>query len=193
MFRKLSIIGVAVSLVAASGAAWADHDRYGSRYEERSDRYGASEYDYAQVVDVQPIRRQVRVSEPVRECWNETSYASDGPFSSNHVGSTLLGGLIGGVVGNQIGSGRGRTVARVAGAIAGGAIGHRVSQNRLGSDYRSEQVTERCEVRYRDSWDERIDGYDVTYQYGGREHTTRMAYDPGDRIRVRVDVRPVSD
>ena len=32
--------------------------------------------------------------------------------------------------------------------------------------------------------------YDVTYEYAGREYTTRTQYHPGDRIRVRVDVRP---
>ena len=32
--------------------------------------------------------------------------------------------------------------------------------------------------------------YDVTYEYGGRTYVARTAYDPGDRIRVRVDVHP---
>ena len=30
-------------------------------------------------------------------------------------------------------------------------------------------------------------GYEVTYRYGGREYTTRMDHDPGERMRVRVD------
>jgi uncharacterized protein YcfJ len=30
-------------------------------------------------------------------------------------------------------------------------------------------------------------GYDVTYRYGGRMHTTHMDHDPGDRLRVRVN------
>jgi len=182
MLRKLGITGFAVGLAALSAGAWAD-DRDGYRYDD--------EYDYAQVIDVQPIRRRVRISEPVRECWDEVSYASDGPFSSRHIGSTLLGGLIGGALGNQIGSGRGRQVARGAGAIIGGAIGHNVSRDRLGGEYRSERVIQRCETRYRDSWDERIDGYDVSYTYNGRRYMTRMPYDPGDRVRIRVDVTPV--
>ena len=46
---------------------------------------------------------------------------------------------------------------------------------------------ERCrtETSYRDS--DRVLGYEVTYRYGGREYTTRMDHDPGDRMRVRVD------
>ena len=44
------------------------------------------------------------------------------------------------------------------------------------------------EEAYRDAQDDVI-GYDVTYRYGGREYTTRTDHHPGDRIRVRVDVR----
>ena len=38
--------------------------------------------------------------------------------------------------------------------------------------------------------DGRVTGYDVTYEYAGRQFVTRTDYHPGDRIRVRVDVRP---
>jgi len=189
MIPKFLVSGLVIGLAAVSTGALAGDNRYRSRYDDGrySERYG--EYDYAQVVDVEPLRRRIRVSEPVRECWDEVRYESDGPLSSRHAGSTLLGGVIGAVVGNQIGSGRGRDVARVAGALAGGAIGHRISRDRNG-DYGRERYVERCEVRYRDSYEERIDGYRVTYAYAGREYTTRMPYDPGDRIRIRVDVTP---
>jgi hypothetical protein len=42
---------------------------------------------------------------------------------------------------------------------------------------------------YRDE-DERLQGYDVTYEYANRTYRTRTNYHPGDRIRVRVDVQP---
>jgi hypothetical protein len=46
---------------------------------------------------------------------------------------------------------------------------------------------ERCrrETSWRDT--DRVLGYEVTYRYGGREYTTRMDHDPGDRMRVRVN------
>ena len=46
---------------------------------------------------------------------------------------------------------------------------------------------ERCrtETNYRDT--DRVLGFEVTYRYGGREYTTRMDHDPGDRMRVRVN------
>ncbi len=198
MLRKLWISGLAVGLAAASTGASADHNRGGYQYDDggrydrydRNDRYGGGDYDYAKVVNVEPIRRRVRVSEPVRECWEEVAYESDGPFSSRHIGGTLLGGLIGGALGNQVGRHHGRQAARAAGAIIGGAIGHSVSRERQGDEYGRERTVERCDVRYRDSWEERVDGYDVTYEYAGRQYSTRMPYDPGDRVRIRVDVTP---
>ena len=53
-----------------------------------------------------------------------------------------------------------------------------------------EYTVERCEVRHIDSWEERTDGYRVTYVYNGRKGVTELPYRPGDRIRVRVDVTP---
>lgn len=178
----------AFALVLASGAALADHDD--GSYAGPTGRYG--DPDFAEVVRVEPLRREVRVREPVRECWQESRPVSQGPFSYNHVGGTLVGSAIGVAVGNQIGRGSGKDVARVAGALIGGAIGHNVSvdrQRQLGRD--GAQVVERCDVRYRDRFEERIDGYEVTYEYAGREYVTRLPYDPGERIRVRVDVTPV--
>jgi uncharacterized protein YcfJ len=37
--------------------------------------------------------------------------------------------------------------------------------------------------------DRSVSAYDVTYEYAGHQYTTRTNYHPGDRIRVRVDVR----
>lgn len=194
MSRKFWIPAVAVGLAVASTGALADHDRDGYRYEDE-DRY--ADYDYARVVDVEPLRRRIRVSEPVRECWDEVEYGRDRRATQGNLGGTVLGALIGGVVGNQVGDHDSRRVARAAGAIIGGAIGNSVSQQRqrererYGDRYGDrERVYERCDVRYRDSYEERIDGYEVTYEYAGRRYVTEMPYDPGDRIRIRVDVTP---
>lgn len=192
MSRKFWLTAVAVGLAAASTGALADHDRGGYRYEEQ-DRQG--DYEFARVIGVEPLRRRIRVSEPVRECWDEVGYEDprpEGPLSPNHAGSTLVGALIGGVLGNQVGHGRGRAAARATGAILGGAVGYSASQQRQRQYGGGREYTyERCDVRYRDSYEERIDGYEVTYEYAGRRYVTRMPYDPGDRIRIRVDVTPV--
>jgi len=189
MSLRIKGFAAAAGLIAVSAAALAD-DR-GSRYDGAPEAYG--DYDWASVLRVDPLRRQVRVSEPVRECWQEPVPASQGPFSYGHVGGTLLGSALGVVVGNQIGHGRGKDVARVAGALVGGAIGHNVSVDRERQLHGSrERLVERCDVRYEDRYEERIDAYEVTYEYAGREYVTRLPYDPGERMRVRVDVTPAA-
>jgi uncharacterized protein YcfJ len=100
----------------------------------------------------------------------------------------VVGSVLGGVAGNQVGKGRGRDAATVAGALLGAAIAHDLHDRPSRVHY---DTVERCRdvTRYRE--EERIDGYRVTYRYKGETYTTRTDHDPGDRIRVRVDVRPV--
>lgn len=126
---------------------------------------------------------------------DDHGYARDDGY--RHRGSSaapVLGAIIGGVIGNQFGHNRGRDAATLAGAALGYALA-RDSQRRYYGDgyaYGQPASVQRCRTvaSYRD--DERVEGYDVTYQYNGRTYHTTTPYHPGDRIRVRVDVRPES-
>ena len=216
MSTKLMLSGVAAAaLLVAAPEAFADHGQHrgwdNGRYNDDRSGDRDAEYDYARVTNVEPLTRRIRVTQPRRECYDETRYDdrndsrdSDyrGPnyrgVGSTSAGRMILGGVIGAAIGNSIGSGDGRRAATVAGAIIGSAIGHDAGARRSeGYDngrydgYRSEPRTvQRCDVRYEESWEERIDGYRVSYEYNGRQFTTRLPYDPGRKIRVRVDVRP---
>src|SRR5687768_18148498 len=102
MTRSNRVLAAAAGLALASGAALADPAYVA--YDDRYDRAGDA--DFADVRHVEPISRRVRVSEPVRECWQETRPVSEGPFSYNHVKGTLFGSALGTVIGNQIGQDR---------------------------------------------------------------------------------------
>ncbi len=77
------VIMVAAAVTAASAGAFAQ-DRYDDRYDQGPYDQGPNEhdqrgyddgdaaYDYARVVDVQPLITRVRVTTPQRECWDET-------------------------------------------------------------------------------------------------------------------------
>jgi uncharacterized protein YcfJ len=206
---------LAGQVAVADNGKWHNNGRYGDgRHSHNDGRYDRnSGYDYARVLDVDPIVTRVRVRVPERECWQESRYDDryDGRYGSRSVvdqytprssaGNMILGGIVGAAIGNQIGSGDGRRAATVAGAIIGSAVGHDVAarraardanDSRYGYDDRGsrEYTVERCGTRYRDEWEERIDGYRVTYEYNGVRQTVRMPYDPGRQMRVRVDVRP---
>src|ERR1044071_2755362 len=121
---------VSSGLLLTAQAAFADHGNHYGR--DRWQEHG-SDYAYARVVDVDPIVRHVRISEPRQECWNETRYEDVsytervGPRPRANPGAMILGGIIGAAIGNQIGHGDGRRVATVAGAVIGTAIGHDAS------------------------------------------------------------------
>lgn len=145
--------------------------------------------DYARVVDVRPIYREVRVQEPRRECREERVVRRERE-GGNRTGSAILGGIVGGVIGNEVGSGGGRDTATVIGAIAGTAAGSEIAKRRAQTVERTSYET-RCETVQDVRYEERVEGYNVTYRYQGREYTTRMNQHPGDRIRVHVGVDPV--
>lgn len=149
--------------------------------------HGNGYFDYARVVDVDPIVEVVRVDDPKEVCWTEdVTYRS--PRRPRSVTPEIVGGIVGGVVGNQFGSGRGKGVATAAGALLGGSIAHdyKKRQGRAYDTYH--EPVERCELRHDYYEEERIVGYDVQYRYDGRVHHARMDRDPGSRVRVRVNV-----
>jgi uncharacterized protein YcfJ len=142
-------------------------------------------YDYAKVTSAQPIIRYVNVRTPVRECWQDTEYYTAYDRHRGSPGSTLAGAIIGGVIGHQFGSGHGKDAATIAGTMIGAAIGH-------GPVHRTQysRPVERCRTSYRNQREQRIDGYDVRYTYRGQRYATTMPYDPGKRLKIRVDIRP---
>jgi uncharacterized protein YcfJ len=192
-------LGVFAAVPAAhADKYWKKHGRgyddrpYAAAYARDYDGDYDGDYDWARVIDVRPIVTRVRVDEPRRECWDETRY-EDPPRRPGAAGSMVLGGIIGAAIGNQIGAGDGRRAATVAGAIIGSAIGHDAGERRRSGYYDPEPrpyTVQQCSVRYESRYDERVDGYDVTYEYNGRRMRTRLPYDPGPRMRVQVAVAP---
>ncbi len=152
---------------------------------------GNSYVDYADVINVEPVYTTVRVSSPRRECWEETVHPAHGYGRGRHSYTPMIvGGIVGGVVGNQFGSGRGKDLMTAAGVVLGGSIGRDVA-HRHRPRYGHPVVETRCRTDYDYHEEERVDGYRVEYRYQGRTYVTRMGHDPGERIRVHVDVSPV--
>lgn len=160
--------------------------------------------DYARVVDVAPIVQRVRVAAPARQCWQETEYQtirhetrSTAPgYGVRSAAPTIAGGIIGGVIGRQFGGGSGRDAMTAVGALVGASMGNQSAHNRAYAggthvSYEERPVTvERCQTTTSYREEERIEGYRVTYVYGGREYQTTMASHPGTSIPVRVTVVP---
>lgn len=142
--------------------------------------------DYGRVVRVTP--QVERYNQPREEC--RTEYVQVQQPQQRSAGGSIIGGIAGAVLGSNIGSGNGRTAATAAGAIAGAIAGDRIGNQNAAPGGVQEQAVRQC--RMVDSWESRTNGYEVVYDYRGRNYTSIMSYDPGERVRLRVSVEPMS-
>lgn len=138
-------------------------------------------YGWAEVLRVDPVYGAV-APPPQQQCYPQTVTRQD----DDHTGGTVLGAIVGGVLGSTLGHGRGRVATTVAGAVAGGAVGNRVS---AANDHPTISQQTVCQpVAYAPQ--QQIVGYDVEYRYRGDVYMSRLPYDPGERLRVRIAVAP---
>jgi uncharacterized protein YcfJ len=145
--------------------------------------------DFGRVVRVQPRVEQIR--QPRQECRTEYVQSQVQQPQQRSAGGSIIGGIAGAIIGNQVGGGSGRAAATAAGAIAGAVVGDRVDNDGRavnGPPQVQEQAVRQC--RTVESYESRTVGYDVTYDYRGRNYTSVMARDPGQRVRLRVSVEP---
>ncbi len=155
------------------------------------------EYDYATVIDAEPIYKTVRVRTPRTRCWEEevayeTDYYSDGSYNHRKGGSTVLGGVIGAAIGNAVGHRRkNKQVGMLVGALLGASIGNAYSSRKNHRQHVTYGIEERCEVIMETHVEERIVGYNVRYRYSNVTYSTRTKVDPGDTIRVQISISPV--
>jgi uncharacterized protein YcfJ len=162
---------------------------------------GGGYYISAPVLAAVPITSRYTIEQPVEQCRSidyaprSYSYRED-RRRHDHAGSGLLpglfGGVVGGLIGNQFGGGSGKTALTVIGAFAGSSIARQAAASqRREYAYRDDVPVRRCETRYESRTIEQVVGYDVTYEYAGRQFVKRTEAHPGDRIQIRVEADPV--
>jgi uncharacterized protein YcfJ len=132
--------------------------------------------------------------------------------------ATIAGGIVGAVLGSKVGGGSGTYAATAVGSMLGGMAGRGIYEQNQRNRYVRGSTVRVCDpVPVRDGssgypgnyssngsngsyggdtgygsgyGNGSSNAYDVTYEYNGRRYTRRMSYNPGDRLRVRVDVTP---
>ncbi|UYB53619.1 glycine zipper 2TM domain-containing protein [Xanthomonas sp. AM6] len=203
--NKLStrLLTAALAVGVVGSAAAQDYGRYDD-YRDRG-YSGNGAYDYARVVRADPVIVPVRgPRETTERCYERpasdeyvengyrSGYYSDG-YRGNDGGrsaATVVGGIAGALLGSRVGGGSGRFVGTAVGTMVGGLAGRSIYDSNARTTVRTGSVSVCEPVAYRSESYDRVDGYDVTYEYGGRYYHTHTTQRPGDRIRVRVDVLP---
>ncbi len=126
------------------------------------------------VISSTPVIQQVQVP---RTVCNNQPVAVQQPKSG---AGAVIGAIAGAALGNAIGQGSGRAIATGVGLMGGAVVGDRIE----GGGATSVQNMQSCSTQT--FYENRTVGYNVTYEYGGRQYTVQMPNDPGPTIRLQV-------
>ena len=135
--------------------------------------------EMGRVISSIPVLQQVAV--PRQVCFNEQVTV---PGQKSGAGAAM-GGIAGGAIGNQIGNGSGRAVATMIGLMGGAILGNNIEGNAPAQT----QNVQRCTTQT--VYENQTVGYNVTYEYAGRQYTVQMPQDPGQWVRLQVTPAPV--
>ena len=178
--RSMPVLVLALASLPAA-AQYGPDDRYEDSSYEGYNRAVPENisYGYAQVLRADEVVEVVRTRTPEERC-DDVEYRQGGSTTTG----TVVGALVGAALGNQVGKGDGRKAATVAGAVAGGAIGNNIARQRAEAEARG------CRIVEVEREENQVVGYDVEYMYKGEKYVSRLPYDPGNRLRVRISVMP---
>lgn len=143
------------------------------------------------VISSYPVYKSVVREEPRQECHIEQVAHREAEHKS--ATPAIVGTIIGGALGNAVGS---KKSNKRVGAVVGGVLGYSVGKDigRRHADAHADvryENREVCRTVYERVEEERLTGYEVEYAYAGQTYKTRMRSDPGETIRVRVQVKPI--
>lgn len=177
---KKVALAVAAVFTALAPAAYGQDYRYRDYRDTRDTR------DTARVIESVPVYASGEVRE---ECWNPSARRFElrrdyGGRDSTKDG-TAIGAIAGGILGHQIDSGGGT----IAGALLGGLLGNQIDRSHNRHDQGDLDFSRCRRVAVNEGG---ITGYDVRYVYRGREYTSRLSHDPGRRLEVDYDGRPLA-
>ena len=195
--KPTSILAIGMMLCAGSLFAQTQtHSNPAARDENA--RYG-----WADVLRVDPVYEEGpsptdQSATPPQPCYEEQVPVRTPPVaqeddSGKRAVGGVLGAIVGGILGHQVGRGDGRNIATVGGAAAGAVVGSKLAADN-DREERDAPVQKYTIVRHCPGGESKggrhITAYDVEYRYRGDVYTSRLSYDPGDRIRVKVNVTP---
>ena len=135
--------------------------------------------DSARVLSSTPVIQQVAV--PRQVCTTQQVVV---PGQRSGAGAAM-GAIAGGAIGNSIGEGGGRAAATLLGLVGGAMLGDRIE----GPGASSVQNVQQCTTQT--FYENRTIGYNVIYEYAGRQYQVQLPQDPGPTVRIQIT--PVSE
>lgn len=134
---------------------------------------------FAQAQEVGNVLSRTAVYQQVavpRQICSQTPVAVQNPSSG---GGALMGAIAGGALGHQIGGGTGQALATMAGLIGGAMVGDRIENP-------GSQIQNQTSCTTQGVYENRLVGYNVVYEYAGKQYTVQLPQDPGPTLQLQV-------
>jgi uncharacterized protein YcfJ len=133
----------------------------------------AQAQEVGQVISRTAVYQQVAVP---RQTCSQTPIAVQNPTSG---AGALMGAIAGGALGNQIGGGSGRALATMAGVMGGAIMGDKIENP-------GSQIQNQTTCTTQTVYENRLTGYNVVYEYAGKQYNVQLPQDPGPTIQLQV-------
>ncbi len=140
----------------------------------------AQAQEVGRVISSTPMFQQVAV--PRQVCSNQ-QVVQQGQKSG---AGAIMGMIAGGAVGNAMGKGSGNAATTALGIVGGALLGEKIEGN-PSPEVRNVQT---CTTQT--FYENRTTGYNVVYEFNGKQYTVIMPSDPGPTVRLQVTPMPVS-
>jgi uncharacterized protein YcfJ len=129
--------------------------------------------EVGRVISSTPVVQQVGV--PRQVCTSQPTIVGEQKSGAG----ALMGALAGGGLGNAVGQGTGKALATMAGVMGGAILG-----NSIEGGAQQVQNVQTCSTQT--IYENRNVGYNVVYEYGGKQYTVQMPNEPGPTIQLQV-------
>ena len=133
----------------------------------------AQAQEVGQVITRTAVYQQVAV--PRQSCTQSPAVAP----AQNSGGGAIIGAIAGGLIGSQLGGRDSKGIAAMAGVIGGAVLGDKAE-----SQSNSPQPTTTCTTQT--VYENRLVGYNVVYEYAGKQYNVQLPQDPGPTIPLQV-------
>ena len=136
--------------------------------------FSAQAQEVGNVISRIPVYQQVSVP---RQVCTQTQVSVPGQTTG---AGALMGAVAGGAIGNSMGKGDGRALATMIGVIGGALAGDKVE----GPQAAQTQTQQTCTTQQ--VYENRLMGYNVVYEFAGKQYTVQLPKDPGPTIKLQI-------
>jgi len=98
----------------------------------------------------------------------------------NSGAGAMVGAIAGAALGSQMGGGQGQALATMAGMIGGAIVGDNIEKQAPA------QTVNPTTCTLQSAYENRLIGYQVVYDYAGKQYTVQLPQDPGPTIALQI-------